>query len=194
MTTDLALRPDQHGFTPTQTDALRRQIGVDDVPDDELAVFFHLAMRTGLDPFARQVYLIPRWDGRKGQYRYVSQTSIDGLRLIADRTGRYAGSDAPQFGHDEQGRPWATVTVWKLVQGGRYGFSGVAYWDEFVQLNKKAEPQGLWAKMPRTMLAKCAEAQALRKAFPAEMSGLYTHEEMSQADSEASQRGTGRGP
>jgi len=143
--------------------------------NDELELFFHQARRAGLDPLAKQIYFVKR----KG--KGVIQVGIDGLRLIADRTGKYAGSDDAEFdGNAERGYPAkAKVTVYKMVANQRCAFSATARWDEYYP----GDDQGFqWRKMPHAMLAKCAEALALRKAFPADMSGLYIHEEMEQAD------------
>lgn len=171
----LAIRQDQQSFSREQVDALRKMNGWEEVPSAELSVFFHQAQRTGLDPFARQIYLIGRYSRRNNRTDYTIQTSIDGMRLVADRTGRYAGSDRPRFG-EEDGDKYAEVTVYKMVAGQRVPFTGVAYEVEFRQ-----DRSPMWTKMPRTMLAKCAEAQALRKAFPADLSGIYGSEEMDQA-------------
>lgn len=180
----LAISADQRGFTEGQVEALKKMNGWERVPDAELAVFFHQAQRTGLDPFARQIYLIGRYSRKNNRTEYTIQTSIDGMRLVADRTGAYAGSDRPTFGEDGKDR-YAEVTVWKIVQGSRVPFTGLAYWSEFHD-----ERSPMWKKMPRTMLAKTAEAQALRKAFPADLSGLYSAEEMDQAGPAV---GTGEG-
>lgn len=176
----LAIRAEQESFTRRQIEALKKMNGWDEVPAAELSVFFHQAQRTGLDPFARQIYLIGRRNNRRGgRMDYTIQTSIDGMRLVADRTGRYAGSDRPVFGEDHEDK-YAEVTVYKIVgnpgSGARVPFTGVAYEAEFRQ-----DSSPMWRKMPRTMLAKCAEAQALRKAFPADLSGIYGSEEMDQA-------------
>jgi phage recombination protein Bet len=171
----LAIRRDQEAFSREQVEALKKMNGWDQVPAAELSVFFHQAQRTGLDPFARQIYLIGRRNNRANRTDYTIQTSIDGMRLVADRTGRYAGSDRPVFGEDH-GDKYAEVTVYKIVGGVRAPFTGVVYEAEFRQ-----EHSPMWRKMPRTMLAKCAEAQALRKAFPADLSGIYGTEEMDQA-------------
>lgn len=142
--------------------------------DLELELFLHACKRTGLDPLMKQIYCIKRGD------KMAMQTGIDGYRLIADRTGKYAGSDEPQYLIAEDGWPEvASVTVTKMVDGVPCKFSASARWKEYCQ-----ESSPMWKKMPFLMLGKCAEALALRKAFPAELSGVYTHEEMMQADEE----------
>lgn len=180
---NLVISSDQTGFTPQQLASLK-QLGVDKVADGDLAVFFHQCQRTGLDPFAKQIYLVGRYDSRTGAMRYTIQTGIDGYRLIAERTGVYAGSD--ESWEEVDGRlVSATVTVRKIVAGQVCPFTATARLAEYVQTGKDGKPMGLWSKMPHRMLAKCAEALALRKAFPQDLSGLYTAEEMSQADSPA---------
>jgi phage recombination protein Bet len=151
--------------------------------DLELELFFHACKRTGLDPLMKQIYAIKRWDNKDKIEKLTFQTGIDGYRLIADRTGQYAGSSDAEYTLGEDGFPdVAKVTVTKLVGGIPCQFSSAARWKEYVQLSKEGHPTSMWKKMPFLMLAKCAEALALRKAFPAELSGVYTHEEMQQAD------------
>lgn len=162
------------GWTPDRINLIRRTVAKDST-DDEFAMFLARAQTTRLDPMARQIHFVKR--GGVG----VIQVGIDGYRLIADRTGLYAGNDEPIFVEDEKGLPTkATITVWKFVGGVRCAFTAAARWSEYV-------PEGnqgfLWKKMPHTLLGKCAEALALRKAFPQELSGMYTDEEMHQADS-----------
>lgn len=153
--------------------------------DLELDLFLHACKRTGLDPLMKQIYAIKRWSAADNREVMSFQTGIDGYRLIADRTGKYAGSDEPVFrGEDNDETFTATVTVTKLVDGVPCKFSASARWKEYVQKNKQGQPTSMWQKMPFLMLGKCAEALALRKAFPAELSGVYTHEEMMQADTE----------
>ncbi len=139
--------------------------------NDEFALFVAQCKRTGLDPFSRQIYLVKR----KG--KMVIQTGIDGYRLIADRTGKYAGNDDPTF-DNEQNPGKASVTIYKIVDGVRCAFTASARWDQYYP----GKDQGfMWEKMPNLMLGKCAEALALRKAFPQELSGFYIKEEMDQA-------------
>lgn len=141
--------------------------------DAEFRLFINQAVRTGLDPLARQIYSVPRGTGR------TIQTGIDGYRLIAQRTGEYAGSDDPVYDTEDEIHPGrATVTVWRLVAGEARAFTATARWAEY---KPAAGQDQMWQKMPYLMLAKCAEALALRKAFPQELSGLYTTEEMDQA-------------
>lgn len=137
--------------------------------NDELALFLAICDRMSLDPFAKQIYPVYR----KG--KWTVQIGVDGLRAIADRTGQYAGSDEPLydegldvFAFEQSGRKIPTVckvTVWKIVAGVRCPFVGVAKYREYVQIfnNKTVK---LWEDMPLNQLAKCAESQALRKAFP----------------------------
>jgi phage recombination protein Bet len=158
-----------------------------DASDDELALFQHVCQRTGLDPFARQIYAVFRNsklpNGSWGRVMGI-QTGIDGYRAIAERTGCYAGSDEAVFEFEAgEGHPTkASVTVWKMVHGQRVPFSASARWSEYVQTDKSGNPTKFWAQMPYLMLSKVAEALALRKAFPNDLSGLYTREEMMQAE------------
>jgi len=175
--TTLSIRPEQTTFTPEQKTALR-QMGADKATDGDLALFFHQCKATGLDPFRRQIYLIGRYDSRSGGTKYATQTSIDGYRIVAARTGTLAGIEET-WSEDANGKiRSATVVVRKVVAGHVCEFSAVAHWDEYVQTTKDGKPMGLWSKLPHRMLAKCAEANALRRAFPDALGGIYTAEEM----------------
>lgn len=175
--TSLSITPDQKGFTEPQI-AVLRTMGADKATAADLAVFFHTCTATGLDPFRKQVYLIGRYDSRAGTTKFAAQTSIDGYRIVAARTGTLAGIEE-SWETDANGRlVSATVVVRKVVSGIVCAFSAVAHWNEYVQTTKDGKPMGLWAKLPHRMLAKCAEANALRRAFPEALGGLYTAEEM----------------
>lgn len=152
-----------------------------------VAAFLQHCARTGLDPIARQIYSIARKS--KGQLRWQIQISIDGARLVAERSGQYEGQTTPEFTDDgvtwtqvwlSQGYPKAArVGVYR--RGFREPLYAVALWDAYVQTKYNGEVTEMWSKMGPLMLAKCAEMLALRKAFPQDLSGLYSAEEMDQA-------------
>ncbi len=167
--------------------------------DIEFANFVIVASRTGLDIFKKQIYLIPRWDSRLGKEIFTPQTGIDGYRSVAERTGAYAGNDDVVFqgslelaantakkGEKEKLEKYtapevATITVYKIVQGVRCPFTATARWTEYYP----GDRQGMmWRQKPHVMLGKCAEALALRKAFPNNLGGLYTQEEMAMQDAQ----------
>jgi len=153
---------------------------------DELAFFLQVAKLKRLDPFTGQIHVVKRWDSMAGKEKIVIQTGIDGYRTIASRTGDLAGSDDPEYDTDTEEHPnWAKVTVYRYGRGDeKVPYKATARWGEYVQRKKDGEPNRMWKTMPYLMLGKVAEALALRKAFPDELSGMYTNEEMEQADSE----------
>lgn len=183
--TALAIRDDQTEFDERQV-AILRSLGVEKANRGDLALFFHVAKRTGLDPFARQIYMIERWtkDGPK----QTIQTGIDGLRLIAQRTCERSGEhlsyeDTQWCGEDGAWRdvwlskePPAAARV--VVLRGAARFPAVALFHEYAQTTKKGDLTQMWGSKGALMLAKCAEALALRKAFPQDLSGIYTPDEL----------------
>lgn len=186
-TTLITLRDDQTEFDKAQL-AMLRSLGVDEnAKREDLAIFFHVAKRTGLDPFARQIYMIERYtkDGKK----QTIQTGIDGFRLVAQRTAERTGQplsyeDTLWCGEDGEWRdvwlsatPPAAAKVTVLRGGNR--FPSVALMSEYAQTKRDGTPTQMWATKGALMLAKCAEAGALRKAFPQDLSGIYTADEMS---------------
>ena len=169
MTSSLAL------WTPEQTQLISTTIAPG-CSGDELRLFAYACHRTGLDPFSKQIYAIKRGG------KMTIQAGIDGLRAIAERTGELDGSTTEWCGEDGQWQDvWlsskppaaAKTTIWR--KGSSHPFTGVA---RFADYNAG---QGLWSKMPAAMIAKCSEALALRKAFPANLSGVYSTDEMEQA-------------
>jgi phage recombination protein Bet len=171
-------------FSEEQVTLIKRQIAPK-ATDDELKLFLYQANRTGLDPLTRQIYCIHRKSkDANGNWtdKMTIQTSIDGFRVIAERSGDYGGQSEPEFIYNDSKLIACKVTVFRFRGEQRYPAAvGVAYWDEYVQTNNEGKPMGLWAKMKHTMLSKVAEALALRKAYPQDLSGLYTTEEMQQA-------------
>jgi phage recombination protein Bet len=164
----------------------------DKVSDAEMAMAIEICNRLGLDPFARQIYFIPRQSklGDNWVTKLVPQVSIDGFRLVAERTGHYAGQLGPFWTAD--GKDWtdcwlsdkppAAAKVGVLRPDFKEPLWAVARFSSYVQIGKDGKATKFWANMPELMISKVAEALALRRAFPNELSGVYTSEEMDQAD------------
>jgi len=173
-------------FTPDKLQLLKETICKGST-NDEFELFVHACKRTGLDPFMKQIHAVKRWDAKLNREVMSIQTGIDGYRLIAERTGKYMPGPEPTFVHDEKGKLIsATAYVKRWGPDGQWHTIGAtAYYDEYVQTKKDGGPMAMWAKMPRGQLGKCAESICLRKAFPADLSGVYTKEEMDQSMSES---------
>lgn len=190
----LALDAGQDWWNERQKKGLE-QLGLGQAGQGDLLVFFHVAQRTGLDPFARQIHMVSR-NAKDENDRWVKkwtiQTGIDGFRLIADRADRREGTKREYLDTewcDAEGNwsdVWLKVTAptaakVTILRDGRK-FSHTVLFREYVQTKRNGDPTGMWNKMPANQLAKCAEAGALRKAYPQDLSGMYTDDEMGQAD------------
>jgi phage recombination protein Bet len=190
-TTTAAPREHTLEFTEEQRRIIRDSYA-NGASDEEFAVLMEIARARRLNPLFRQIHFVHRWDGDKGRQVWSAQVSIDGLRTVAERTGLYAGQDEPEFVENPDGTlKLCKVRVWR--KDWPRPAVGIAYWNEYVQTIRdrqtgKARPVALWGRMPRTMLAKCAEALALRRAFPEDMGGLYTPDEMGQAQNDVTPR------
>jgi phage recombination protein Bet len=144
--------------------------------DAEVNYSLAICNQLQLNPLLKQIHFIKR--STKAGPVITAQTGIDGFRLAAQRAGGYAGSDDAVFEYGPDKKPTkAVVTVYKMVDGQRCPFTASARIEEYYQA-----AGGQWDRMVHVMLAKCAEALALRKAFPAELSALRSDEEMHQAD------------
>lgn len=177
----------EYGMTPNQLGIITNSVAKG-ASVDELRYFLMVAKRSGLDPFTKQIHFVKRKSrNMDGSYSEIAsiQTGIDGYRAIAEKTKTLAGIDDAIYDSEDQPHPnKATVTVYRMVDGQKVPFTASARWSEYCQTRTyqgQTKPMGLWEKMPYLMLSKCAEALALRKAFPNDLSGIYTEEEMGQA-------------
>lgn len=155
---------------------------------DDLALFISTCERTGLDPFARQIMPSSRNVRQKdGTYKTIWTwlVTIDGLRKIAVDSGDYEGQEGPWWcGEDGEWKeiwtgkkPCFAAKVLVHRKGFRVGLSGIAKYDSYVQKKNDGTPNQVWSTLGDHMTAKCAEALALRRAYPNEMAGLYTEDE-----------------
>src|SRR5260221_896420 len=178
-------------WSPERISLIQRTIAPS-VSKDEFDMFIERCKQTGLDPIARQIYAISRYDKQVGGNKMTIQVSIDGMRLLAERSGKYAGQVGPLWCDEDMqwkevwlsNKPPLAAKVGVIRSDFKEPLFAVAKYSSYVQTGKDNQVYGLWAKMPDLMLAKCAESLALRRAFPAETSGFYTREEMGQADNE----------
>lgn len=196
---NVALLPSAAGFTPAQLKLIRQTVA-SDTNESEFDLFIAAARNAGLDPFRKQISAIvfSKDDPKKRKMSII--TTIDGFRVIAERTRLYRPDDQPpvyeidpelKSPENPKGIVSCTVKVFKRDQDGQwFACVGQADWDEFAvvkaewvnnQKTGKMKADGNWAKMPRIMIAKCAEAQALRRAFPDVLSGIYAEDELDRA-------------
>src|SRR5258707_1298699 len=183
MSTDLQV------WSPERISLIQRTIAPT-VTKDEFEFFIARCKQSGLDPIARQIYAISRYDKQASGNKMTIQVSIDGMRLLAERSGKYAGQVGPLWcGEDMEWKevwlstkPPLAAKVGVIRSDFKEPLYAVAKFSSYAQSNKDGNLTPLWAKMPDLMLAKCAESLALRRAFPAETSGFYTRDEMAQAE------------
>lgn len=199
---NVATIPEQNknsvAFTRDDVEILKTTI-MPGATDAELNLFGKICAQTGLSPFARQIFPVSRmvWNASLGydEKKWSFQTSVDGFRLVAQRSGEYEGQTLTQWcGKDgiwkdvwlENDFPVAArVGVYR--KNFREPLYATAAWESYVQgfTDKKTKQWKIgtmWQKMPDLMLAKCAECLALRRAFPQELSGIYSQEEMAQSE------------
>lgn len=191
-----ALQAAQHGpMVPDDKLQLLRETICRGGSDTEIDYFVTICNRRRLDPFARQICFVKRWDSQARKEVMTDQATIDGLRLTAQRSGDYAGQGDVEW----CGKDGVWVSVWlqdvppvaARATVYRRGFSSpmraVARFAAYAAKKKDGNLNPFWQKMPDLMIGKCAEALALRKAFPEDLSGLYIAEEMAQAENDRPQ-------
>lgn len=200
----LAMRND--GWTDDQRATLRA-MGLEHADEGDLKLFHHYATRTGLDPFTRQVYMVGRntevtvrerneetgneRDVKRRVTKFTIQVGIDGWRVLgnraAHRDGVRVGHKAPLYA----GKDGVWSSIW-LADGPPLAceytltadgveVTAVCYFAEYAQYAGSGDLTSMWKKMPLNQLAKCTEALAWRKAFPADFAGLVL-EDAVQAD------------
>lgn len=183
-------------YNAAQLDLIRKTVAKD-TTTDEFNMFIEICNRAQLDPFRKQVYALVFNKDKEDRRQVAFITGIDGYRAIAKRTGTYRPDEnPPEITYDKalidpatnpKGIVRATVTVWQYAINGWYPVRGTAAWDEYAPVidewenrqrtGKKKLGKENWRTMPEVMISKCAEAQALRRAWPEEMSGISTSEE-----------------
>jgi phage recombination protein Bet len=148
---------------------------------DDLDKFLYACKAYGLNPLAKLIYPLFRYDNKAGKHKMFIVTGIDGFRMIGQDTGEYEGQDGPYFydRHGVESKVWVKANekpAAARIGIKRKGFSdylyAVAHWSEYSGTGP------IWSKMPTVMIAKCAEALAWRRAFPDSLAGLYTDDEM----------------
>jgi phage recombination protein Bet len=169
-------------FDAEKVNLIRETVAKELTPK-EFELFMSIARTRGLDPVLNQIHAIVRGD------KVNFQVGIDGFRLIAARTGEFAGRDETEFTYKnptDLNPERAKVTVYRFVNGQKCSWTASAKWKEYVPAEEKKA--FMWKKLPETMLEKCAEAKALRMAFPNDLSGLYEPSEMDQASTEKKEK------
>lgn len=159
--------------------------------DSSIKMVINYCKASGLDPMRKPVHIVPMWDGKANAMRDVIMPGIGSYRADAAKSGQFAGISVAEFGPDiteniggiEITYPqWCRVSVKRQMANGQISeFPATERWKENYAVKggkeKSIAPNAMWAKRPYAQLEKCAEAQALRKAFP-EVGSQPTADEM----------------
>ncbi len=159
--------------------------------DTELKMFLYVCNNTGLDPLLKQIHAVQRYNADLGRKVWSYQTGIDGFRMTAEDTGEYRGVTPGEW-YDEKEDRWYDVwtkshppdaaRIGVLREGFEEPIMGVALWREYKQTKRDGGLTKIWKERGAAQLMKCAESLAFRKAFPRKLGGIYTNEEMAQAE------------
>lgn len=178
------------GLSPGDVQVLKDTIAKG-ANDAELAFFLRFCKSKALDPFSRQVHLVKRWDPEAGRETMAIQTGIDGYRVIAERTDNYEASEGPLWCAadgkwcdvwlDDKNPPKAARFIVHR-KGRKLPIIATARFSAYAQKKKDQTLTRMWATMGAEQLAKCAEALALRRAFPEDLASVHVDTEMEQAD------------
>ena len=169
-------------WTPAKVELLGRTLAPG-LSVDQMSLYLGMCDAVGLNPLRKEIYGIVR------EGKLTIQTGIDGYRKIALRTGEYRGQIGPYWcGDDGEWKdvwvstdPPVAAKIGVLRDGFKEPLYAVALYREYVQKKRNGDVTSMWVNMPANQLAKCAEALAIRKAFPDDVAGVYTNEEMAQA-------------
>lgn len=157
--------------------------------DESIKLVVSYCRASQLDPMQKPVHIVPMWDSKSRQTRDVVMPGIGLYRTQAARSGQYAGVTEPEFGEDVTETldgvavtypKWCKVSVRRTMANGQVAdFTAKELWKEnyATKKNDTDAPNAMWKRRPYAQLAKCAEAQALRKAFP-EVGAQPTADEM----------------
>lgn len=170
MSEDITLT--RKSFSNEEVEVIRRTIARD-CDDQQLRLFLHVAISRGLDPFANQIHAVVRGG------KLCIQPGIDGLRALAEETKEYRPGKQATFEMDGDRIVACTAYVMRKYGEDWVEFSDTAFMDEYYP----QQNDFLWKKMPRVMLAKCAEARVLRRTFPTRLGGFYDSAELAQSAS-----------
>ncbi len=204
MTTAIAMSANKSGLTQMDESEL---IGVlqsslypgASIPSIKMVLGYCRA--AGLDPMQKPAHIVPMWDSKAGSMRDVVMPGIGLYRTQAARSGQYAGVTDPEFGPDVTEKiggvditfpKWCRVVVKRALPSGQIvEFAATEFWKENYAVkggkDKSIAPNAMWQKRPYGQIAKCAEAQALRKAFP-EFGAAPTADEMEGKEFEQAER------
>ena len=201
------------GFSMPQLRVIRETVAKD-TNDTEFSLFMEACKSYQLDPFRNQIHAVVYNKDKPDRRKMTIIVSRDGHRVMASRCGDYRPASEPADVETDKamvaptnpiGIVCARVRLWKQDRQTREWFPviGEAYWEEFAPLKEQWAPNpenqnrreptgqmalepGNWTKMPRLMITKCAESQALRAGWPETFGGVYAEEEMQRLEVEAS--------